>query len=154
MDPITLIVAALLAGASAGAKDLTSDVMKDSYAAFKGLLSRRFHSAADAAQEDLVRSDSPATKVAIVPDVILEAHESDPETWDRPLRDALSSTGADQDEEILLAAQAVLDAAGVAESLGKYRVDVRGAQGVQVGDHATMTNTFGVNTTERPGSWA
>jgi len=25
---------------------------------------------------------------------------------------------------------------------GKYRVDVRGAQGVQIGDHGTQTNTF------------
>jgi hypothetical protein len=35
---------------------------------------------------------------------------------------------------------ALLDAAG--RQSGKYLVDLRGAQGVQVGDHNTQTNTF------------
>ena len=36
---------------------------------------------------------------------------------------------------------ALVDAAG--SQSGKYTVDVRGSQGVQVGDHNTQTNTFG-----------
>jgi len=35
---------------------------------------------------------------------------------------------------------ALVDQAGTQE--GKYRVDAQGAQGVQVGDHNTQSNTF------------
>jgi RIP homotypic interaction motif len=36
---------------------------------------------------------------------------------------------------------ALVDATGLAR--GRYDIDIRGAQGVQIGDHSTQTNTFG-----------
>ena len=42
MDPITLIVAALAAGAAAGLGDTASQAIKDAYAGLKGLIKRRF----------------------------------------------------------------------------------------------------------------
>jgi hypothetical protein len=51
---------------------------------------------------------------------------------------------AGRDEALLAAARRVmelLDATGAAT--GRYQVDARGAQGVQIGDHGTQTNTFG-----------
>ena len=41
MDPISLIVAAVAAGAAAGLKDTAAAAVKDAYAALKGLLSDR-----------------------------------------------------------------------------------------------------------------
>jgi hypothetical protein len=38
MDPVTLIVSALVAGAATAAKDTTSNVVKDAYSGLKGLL--------------------------------------------------------------------------------------------------------------------
>lgn len=51
---------------------------------------------------------------------------------------------AGRDEALLAAARRVmelLDSTGAAT--GRYQVDARGAQGVQIGDHGTQTNTFG-----------
>ena len=143
MDPISLIVAALLAGAAAATDGLAGEVVKDSYAALKGLLKKRFRRATESAEAGTERDASTSMRMAVDPEAVLEAHESDPETWDRPVREALRSTGADQDDEILAAARALLDAAGAgASQTGKYQVDARGAQGVQVGHQGTMTNTF------------
>jgi hypothetical protein len=56
---------------------------------------------------------------------------------------ALIETGAASDPAVVEAAQqlmALLDAAGTQS--GKYLVELRGVQGVQVGDHNTQTNTL------------
>src|SRR3954454_5880725 len=42
MDPVTLIVSALAAGAAAGLKDTSKAVVKDAYGALKAVLSRRY----------------------------------------------------------------------------------------------------------------
>src|ERR1700722_6846176 len=41
MDPVTLIVAALVAGAAAGLKDTASSAIKDAYNGLRGLVLRR-----------------------------------------------------------------------------------------------------------------
>ena len=41
MDPITLIVTALAAGAALGVKDAASSAVKDAYAGLKALVSKR-----------------------------------------------------------------------------------------------------------------
>jgi hypothetical protein len=55
----------------------------------------------------------------------------------------MGDAGADRDADLVAAAQALLrlvDAAGA----GKYAVDVRGAQGVQVGDRNRQDDVFNV----------
>jgi hypothetical protein len=42
MDPISIVVAALAAGASAGLKDTVSAAIKDAYSGLKGILLKRF----------------------------------------------------------------------------------------------------------------
>jgi hypothetical protein len=57
----------------------------------------------------------------------------------------------DSDREVEAAAKklmAMVDPDGAAA--GKYTVDLRGAQGVQVGEQNTQTNTFGPST-QAPG---
>jgi hypothetical protein len=124
MDPVTLIVMALAAGASLGVKDVASSAVQDAYGALKGLVGRRL-----------------AGRTA--GELVLTKYEEAPQTWQAPLRAELAESGAGQDEALVHAAQelmSLVDAAGTRS--GKYVVDLRGAQGVQVGDGNVQHNVF------------
>lgn len=124
MDPITLIVTALAAGAALGVKDTASSAVKDAYAGLKALVSKRFGGRPGA-------------------ELVLAKHERAPATWQAPLMAELGEAGADSDPDLVAAAQALMrlvDDAGA--RAGKYTVDVRGAQGVQVGEHNRQDNVF------------
>jgi hypothetical protein len=123
MDPIALIVTALAAGAALGVQDTASAMVKDAYASLKALVIRRLGGA-------------PSAKL------VLAKHEQAPETWQAPLMAELAQAGADGDGELIAAAKALLDLAGEAGGAGKYTVEVRGAQGVQIGDHNRQDNVF------------
>ena|SRR5690242_1854854 len=124
MDPITLIVTALVAGAALGAQDTVSAIVKDAYAGLKALVKKRLGGGPDA-------------------ELVLAKHEQAPETWQAPLMAELARTGADGDRDLVAAAQALLDLISEAEGrTGKYAVDVRRAQGVQIGDHNRQDNVF------------
>ena len=124
MDPITLIVTALVAGAALGAQDTVSAMVKDAYAGLKALVRKRLGGGPGA-------------------ELVLARHEQAPETWQAPLMAELAKAGADGDRDLIAAAQALLDLLGEAEGrTGKYTVDVRGAQGVQIGDHNRQDNVF------------
>jgi hypothetical protein len=122
MDPIALIVTALAAGAGAGVKDTASSAVKDAYEGLKAMVKGRFSGRPDA-------------------ELILASHATAPETWERPLAAQLAATGVDA--ELVAAAQTLMeltDAAGA--RAGKYAVDNRSSQGVQVGDYNVQHNTF------------
>ncbi len=124
MDPITLIVTALAAGAALGVKDTASAMVKDAYVGLKALVRKRLGGGPDA-------------------ELVLAKHEKAPETWQSPLMAELAESGADRDGDLIAAAQALLsliDEAG--GRAGKYAVDVRGAEGVQIGDHNRQDNVF------------
>jgi hypothetical protein len=104
MDPVTLIVAALVAGAAAGLKDTASSAIKDAYNGLKGLV---------------------LGKLAGRPggELVVDRHEQDPQVWDQPLAQELTAVGAGDDPALVSAAQALMqlvDAAGSAA--GKYEV--------------------------------
>ncbi len=125
MDPVTLIVTALAAGAASALQDGVSVAVKDAYARLKALVKKRF---ADRPKGELV----------------LAQHEAAPQTWQAPLAAALSAAGAGSDADLVAAAQALMCLADEAGSRsGKYVVTVRDSQGVQVGDRNTQTNIFG-----------
>ena len=90
MDPLTLILTALTAGATAGGQAVVSDAIKDAYNGLKTLIQRKF-------------AGKPSAEVA------LTEHESDPQTWVAPLKKALAQERVDQDEVILQAAQQLID---------------------------------------------
>ena len=124
MDPISLIVAALAAGAAAGVSDTATTAVKDAYTGLRELVRRRLAGRAAA-------------------EVALAEHDSAPEVWRAPLVAELDRAGAGTDEAMLAAAQwvmAIVDEAGT--RAGKYVVDLRGAQGVQVGDGNVQVNSF------------
>jgi hypothetical protein len=121
MDPVSLVVAALVAGATAGTKDTASAAIADAYAGLKALVRRRFGGEPDAESE-------------------LEQIEQggDPAALER----RLEAAGVDED--------LVKQATGLLERLdpdgsreGKYRVQITGGQGTVVGDNATVTMNFG-----------
>ena len=123
MDPITLIVTALAAGAALGVQDTASAMVKDAYASLKALVRRRL-------------GGDPGAEL------VLTRHEQAPEIWQAPLMAELARTGADRDGDLIAAANALLDLAGEARTAGKYSVDARGAQGVQIGDCNRQDNVF------------
>jgi hypothetical protein len=132
MDPVSLVVMALAAGAALGLKDTASQAVKDAYGGLKALVKKRFAGRADAG-------------------LVLAKHEQAPETWEKPLAAELTAAHAGDDADLLAAAQAMMRLADPAGSqAGKYTVHVSGGQGVQVGDHNTQTNIFGT-TPDRSG---
>jgi hypothetical protein len=88
MDPITLIVIALAAGAAAGLKPTAEQAVKDAYAGVKALIQRKY------AKVDL----SPL--------------ERKPESEDKreSLRKNLANIGADKDQELLDRVKLLLEA--------------------------------------------
>ena len=66
MDPVTLIVTALAAGAAEALKDGAAQAVKDAYARLKALVAGRFAGRAKA-------------------ELVLAEHEAAPETWQAPL---------------------------------------------------------------------
>lgn len=128
MDPITLIVAALAAGASAGALSALQDDAKDAvvsaYAKVRGLVQKRFAGNQSA-------------------EVVLAEYAADPTTWEAPLTAKLKQAGAADDVDLVAAAKAVMelvDQAGARS--GKYSVTIKNSKGVQVGDGNIQVNKF------------
>jgi hypothetical protein len=125
MEPISLILAALLAGVVKGAGQSAANAVQDAYVGLRDALKRRLAS-------------KPAAQDAV------EQYIEDPEAWKGNLEVHLKQAGADQDQAVVEAAASVMrqvDPAGA--SAGKYNVNLAGAQGVQVGDANTQTNYFG-----------
>jgi hypothetical protein len=124
MDPISLIIAALAAGAIAGAKDVTGQAVKDAYAGLKALIRRRFTGNREA-------------------EAVLDQSERQPESDRAQLAEHLQAVGAAGDQELIKAAQALLRQADPEGArAGKYDVRITGGKGIVVGDQANVTMTF------------
>ena len=121
MEPISLILAALVAGATKAA----SDIAPDAYKGLKALIVKKFAGNTNAK-------------------MVLEEHEQDPEIYEAPLKKKLIEAGADRDEEIINAAQELLEQLEPEKSgAGKFNVVFQGeVKGMQMGDRNTQTNTF------------
>lgn len=91
MEPITLIVNALVAGATAGLTSVAEETLKDAYAGLKALIVRKFGSK------------------RAVPQAI-DFVEEDPEAAGRKefLKGELEAAGADKDAQVLQAAKDLL----------------------------------------------
>ncbi len=125
MDPVALIVTALAAGAALGLKDTASAAVKDAYGSLQALMTRRLAGRRDGA-------------------LGMAGYEEAPQAWDGLLVAELTSAGAADDADLVAAAQALMSLVDERGSrAGKYAVQVRGSQGVQVGDHNIQRNVFG-----------
>ncbi len=111
MEPVTLILSALAAGAAKAAGDTVPDV----YKALRELIKRKFASKPQA-------------------EMVLEEHEKDPETYEVPLKKKLIEADVDKDEEIIKKAQELLKLANPQEAAqGKYNIKAEQIKGI-VGD--------------------
>ncbi len=127
MDPVSIMLAALAAGAAAAAKDTASQVIKDAYTGLKVLIQRRF-------------ANKPQAEMA------LTEYEKDEDTWRKPLQKSLVETGTDQDEMIVHQAQQVLKLVNPQQTAqGKYNVQIAEGKGIVIGDHAQVNQTFNGN---------
>lgn len=126
MDPVSLIEGALVAGAAASAKDTAGEAVKDAYTALKTVLSRLF-------------VDKPKAQV------ILDEHETDPQTYEKPLKKLLIEAHADQNADLLAAAERVMTLIQPQQiGLGKFTIQNTGTvQGQTIGDQNTITQNFG-----------
>lgn len=125
MDPVTLIVTALAAGAASALQDDAKSAVSAALARLRALAGKRL-------------SARPAGQV------VLAQHEQAPDVYGKPLEHELTQAGAAADPEMAAAARELmklLDAAGSAA--GKYDVTVQDSSGVQVGDDNTQVNHFG-----------
>lgn len=125
MDPISLILTALVAGAAKTA----GDVAQDAYKGLKTLIKHKFESQG--------KSDS-AT--------ILDKYEQKPEKTKALLEDELTEVGADQDEEIIKLAQKLMEQLNPQEAAeGKFNVQISGGtvQGLTQQNTGTITQNFG-----------
>jgi len=125
MKPVTLIAAAMAAGAALGAADAGSPIVRDAYAGLKALVRERLDGRPGAG-------------------VVLAGYEQAPEAWRSRLMVELERAGAGQDSGLVAAAEVVVRLVGAAGApAGKYAVGVGGAQGVQVGDDNVQFTVFG-----------
>jgi hypothetical protein len=133
MDPISLILTALVAGLAQGVGQTAATAVRDAYAGLRTALAQRL-SGRQAAQD------------------AVEQYVTDPEAWRGNLEVHLKQAGADRDQAVLDAAATVMRVADPAGArAGKYTVHLAGAQGVQVGDHNQQSNVF--NAPPSPPAW-
>src|SRR5690349_10120981 len=128
MDPVSLILAALVTGVATGLAtgpgESAAAAVRDAYRGLRDALKRRL-------------AGKPAAQDAV------EQYVADPEAWKGNLEVHLRRAGVDQDRAVLDAAHSVMrlaDPAGAAA--GKYTINLAGAQGAQVGDHNQQSNVF------------
>jgi len=130
MDPVSLIVAALVAGASSGLKDTAGAAVRDAYAGLKVLLRRHVGASAAGAVPQQVENG-------------ITALELDQQADTADLRAALEQSGADGDQALVRAAAEFLERADAAGAVaGKYHVSISGGKGIVVGNEGTVSMTF------------
>ena len=129
MDPITIIVTALVAGAAVGSKDVAGQAVKDGYAALRALLVHKFGGQTDVAGA-------------------LEEVEKKPDSEARQgvLKEELATAKAGQDAEVVRQAQALLDLLkeqGLAAGTS-YQATLTGSGAIAQGPGAVAAGAGGV----------
>ena len=123
MDAVDLIIAAVIAGVSAGMTETAKVAIKDTYQAFKAHL------------HEVTSVNNDASKA-------LESVEKKPDSTPRQavLKEELTTLGIEHDNELIGLAQKVLetlDKEGAQQ--GKYTVHIQNSQGIAIGDGAKVS---------------
>ncbi|MEZ0075371.1 hypothetical protein [Planotetraspora sp. GP83] len=127
MEPLSLVLAALAAGATAGLSDTASAAVKDAYEGLRGLIARKLGDG-DGDDAELVE------------------YEADPSEENAAvLRARIAEIDAHHDEPIVEAARSVLVLAKADQAgSGKFVNNIEGGvRGFVQGDHANVRMTFG-----------
>jgi hypothetical protein len=129
MDPITIVVTAVAAGAVAATKDVAAQVVKDGYSALKALIVRKFGPKGDVAGA-----------------VEMVEKKPDSEARQAVLREELEIAEATQDVEVVQQAQALLDLLkqhGLSAGLS-YQATLTGSGAIAQGPGAVAAGAGGV----------
>lgn len=132
MEPVTMLVGALILGASEALKDTASQAVKDTYQGLKAAVIRSWQ-----------RKAGENEQIAQEAEILISNLEQDPETFRTPLEKKISSNIPEPSQEIIDKAKSLyelLDRPGF--DTGKYNVTIKKAKAVQVGDKNTQTNNF------------
>jgi hypothetical protein len=123
MDPISLILTALISGA---VKEATSQGVKDAYNGLKTLIHKKL-------------VGKPTAEMA------LTQYQEDPNVWKAPFEKELKKAGIDQDTAIVEAAQRVMTLVQPQQaSQGKFNTQIAGnVQGFAAGDYQQVHMSFG-----------
>jgi hypothetical protein len=110
VEPVSMIVAAVVAGAVAATKDVAAQVVKDGYAGLKALIVRKFGADSDVADA-------------------VEGVEKRPDSKGRQetLKEELETAQAAQDPEVVQQAQALLDLLKEHGLAPSYHAEVHGS---------------------------
>lgn len=129
MEEMELVVAALMAGATAGLSDTVAGAVKDAYAALRTAVARALsrHSGDQASADDEVEQ-------------LLRRHGQEPEVVRERLVELLRRTGADQDATVVAAATRLRDE--LKETGGQFRTQATTIYGNQTGFGNIQTNDF------------
>lgn len=134
IESVELVVAALAAGAAAGAGETASTAVRDAYSGVKTLALRVLRRAG---------SVPPAVVAAVESDAVTVVDDASGAEQRRELAAALTAAGAGADDQLVAAALRLLELSDLAGMrAGKYRVLLHGNKGVQVGDNNVQTNHF------------
>ncbi|WP_327099575.1 hypothetical protein OIE68_12705 [Nocardia vinacea] len=123
MDPYSIVVAALAAGARAQSSENSSVAVQDAYRALRAAL--------------IARIDDKELGADLFSEI-----ESDPERTDILFLRHLRGRPAVLDRQILDLAEGLVQLVDESASGAGYSIDVRWGRGVQVGDHNIQVNTF------------
>ena len=137
MDPITLIVSAVVAGAALAAKDVAVQAVKDGYAGLKKLIVGKFGGGAQAAVEQLEQQ----AKAPKTPE-----NEQVKQAWESALKATLTAAHAESDQELVKQAQSFMDLLKQ-HGLGDrttYSATVTGSGAIAQGPGATAAGERGV----------
>ena len=133
MDPVTLVVSALLGGLAAGLTDTAKAATKDIYDALKSRLMKKAEKNEDA-QDAIAKIEK----------------QPDSKARQELLKEELGKLSLNNDEELLKLAQSLLDALKESgDKSGKYNVDVQNSQGIVIGDNPNVTQNFGNETRKK-----
>jgi len=125
VEPVSMIVAAVVAGAIAATKDVATQAVKDGYAGLRTLIVRKFGGKADVAGA-------------------LEGVENNPDSEARKavLKEELETAQAGQDDEVVRQAQALLDL--LKEHGVAYHAELHGSGAIAQGEGAVAAGAGGV----------
>lgn len=133
MEPISMIVGALVAGSSAALKDTANQAVKDAYCGLRTLVIHHWKNKANEYGGILEQEAK----------ILISNLEEDPETFQFPVEKKLSEFIPEPSIELVDKARALYELLYKnGFETGKYKVNVQGGKGVQVGDNNTQTNNF------------
>lgn len=133
MDPISIIVGALVAGASESVRSNASQAVSDAYQGLKTLIVDKWKSSG--AQEDVAEKETEAK-------IFLKQVEEDPETYKAFLQTKLQKVMPEPPAEVLGKASEFTELLKQAGLTSGDQINVSGSQGVQIGSGNNQTNTF------------